>query len=48
MPPMPDVNIVNDLGDFDIAADRLAFIDGQSTYSSSGKLIGQLIPISSS
>jgi len=26
---MPDVDIVNDLGDFDIAADRLAFIDGQ-------------------
>jgi hypothetical protein len=29
MPPLPNVTAVNALGDYDIAADRLAFIDGE-------------------
>ncbi|KAI0695544.1 peptidase S28 [Cytidiella melzeri] len=29
VPPMPNITVVNSLGDFDIAADRLAFIDGE-------------------
>ncbi|KAJ3799815.1 serine carboxypeptidase S28-domain-containing protein [Lentinula aff. detonsa] len=29
VPPLPNVTVVNDLGDFDIAMDRLAFIDGE-------------------
>ncbi|KAI0074024.1 peptidase S28 [Panus rudis PR-1116 ss-1] len=29
VPPMPNITAVNALGDFDIAADRLAFIDGE-------------------
>lgn len=29
VPMEPNVTVVNELGDFDIAADRLAFIDGE-------------------
>ena len=29
MPSLPNVSAVNVLGDYDIAADRLAFIDGE-------------------
>lgn len=29
MPPLPNVTAVNALGDYHIAADRLAFIDGE-------------------
>lgn len=29
---MPNVTVVNALGDFDIAADRLAIIDGEGAY----------------
>ncbi|TFK23063.1 peptidase S28 [Coprinopsis marcescibilis] len=29
VPALPNVTVVNELGDFDIAADRLAFIDGE-------------------
>jgi len=29
MPPLPNVTAVNALGDYNIAADRLAFIDGE-------------------
>jgi hypothetical protein len=29
VPPLPNVTVVNQLGDFDIAADRLAIIDGE-------------------
>ncbi|KAF8651928.1 hypothetical protein AX16_004572 [Volvariella volvacea WC 439] len=29
IPSMPNITVVNELGDFDIAADRLAFIDGE-------------------
>ncbi|KAF8810219.1 peptidase S28 [Phlegmacium glaucopus] len=29
VPPLPNITAVNALGDFDIAADRLAFIDGE-------------------
>ncbi|KAG6898404.1 hypothetical protein C0992_004115 [Termitomyces sp. T32_za158] len=29
VPPLPNITAVNSLGDFDIAADRLAFIDGE-------------------
>lgn len=29
VPPLPNITAVNALGDFDIAADRLAIIDGE-------------------
>ena len=29
MPPLPNVTAVNALGDYNIAADKLAFIDGE-------------------
>jgi hypothetical protein len=29
VPQLPNVTVVNELGDFDLAADRLAFIDGE-------------------
>lgn len=29
MPLLPNITAVNALGDFDLAADRLAFIDGE-------------------
>lgn len=29
MPTLPNVTVVNELGDFTISADRLAFIDGE-------------------
>ena len=32
VPPLPNVTAVNALGDYHIAADRLAFIDGEGTY----------------
>jgi hypothetical protein len=32
VPPLPNVTAVNVLGDYHIAADRLAFIDGECTY----------------
>ena len=28
---MPNITVVNELGDFNIAADRLAIIDGEGT-----------------
>ena len=33
VPHMPNVNDVNKLGDFDLEADRLAFIDGEGMSS---------------
>lgn len=32
MPAMPNITAVNALGDFEIAADRLAIIDGEGSY----------------
>ena len=32
VPPMPNVTVVNELGDFAIAADRLAIIDGEGKF----------------
>lgn len=32
VPALPNIEVVNVLGDFDLAADRLAFIDGSGTY----------------
>jgi hypothetical protein len=32
VPPLPNVTAVNVLGDYHIAADRLAFIDGECMY----------------
>ncbi|KAI9510982.1 peptidase S28 [Russula earlei] len=32
VPPLPNVTAVNALGDYHIAADRLAFIDGEANY----------------
>jgi hypothetical protein len=32
VPTLPNVTVVNQLGDFDIAADRLAIIDGESAH----------------
>lgn len=32
VPPMPNVTAVNVLGDFAIAADRLAIIDGEGNF----------------
>ena len=32
VPALPDIEVVNVLGDFDLAADRLAFIDGSGAY----------------
>ena len=32
MPPLPNVTAVNALGDYHIAADRLAFIDGEGMF----------------
>jgi hypothetical protein len=29
VPPLPNITAVNDLGDFSIAADKLAIIDGE-------------------
>jgi len=34
VPQLPNITVVNELGDFDIAADRLAIIDGDSEFSS--------------
>ena len=31
VPNLPNVTVVNELGDFDIEADRLAIIDGEGT-----------------
>jgi len=33
IPLLPNVTVVNELGDYDIAADRLAFIDGEGPFS---------------
>jgi hypothetical protein len=33
VPPLPNVTAVNALGDYNIAADRLAFIDGEGMSS---------------
>jgi hypothetical protein len=35
VPPLPNVSAVNSLGDYHIAADRLAFIDGEGVLSDS-------------
>jgi hypothetical protein len=32
VPSLPNITAVNELGDFGLAADRLAFIDGEGTY----------------
>jgi hypothetical protein len=32
IPKTPNISAVNILGDFDIAADRLAIIDGEGSY----------------
>ena len=32
VPRWPNVTVVNSLGDFEIAADRLAFVDGDCTF----------------
>ena len=32
VPLLPNITAVNALGDFDIAADRLAFIDGEGLF----------------
>jgi hypothetical protein len=35
MPPLPNITAVNAIGDYHIAADRLAFIDGQGMFRAS-------------
>jgi hypothetical protein len=32
VPGLPNITVVNELGDFDIAADRLAIIDGEGSF----------------
>ena len=38
VPNLPNVTVVNELGDFDIEAKRLAIIDGAGTWITSGLL----------
>jgi hypothetical protein len=40
VPPMPNITAVNALGDFAIAADRLAIIDGEGEFSCRGDYLG--------
>lgn len=46
VPTLPNVTVVNELGDFGLAADRLAFIDGEGAFRLSALFYSIPIPFS--
>jgi hypothetical protein len=48
VPPMPNVTAVNALGDFIIAADRLAIIDGEGKFFAITLLSGDVLILAQS
>jgi hypothetical protein len=45
VPPLPNVSAVNALGDYHIAADRLAFIDGEGMLRGSSTVFSHTHPV---